>query len=265
MIVNKEKYISRMEEATIYKIALLNELNASPQMREPGVVILDYGCGSGLLSFIIANQFPNASVIGYDSEIDMIKEAKKRYEAPNLTFTTERLLSLKYDAIVLSSVVHEVYSNLVNPTGFLLHLKYLLKDEGQIVIRDGFKQSDKYVKFYIHDVEEARWFLTTLKESKFGSYYSSLSIKDDSYLCGNLYAVAEFLNKYTWGRKSIEREKNEIIGFWSVEKWMELNTLFDITIKEVKADDYFRHLNKLVYIPERDKWNTHVLVSLKNK
>lgn len=70
--------------------------------------VLDYGCGVGLLSRALFEQFPGAHIDGFDpspASIEAVAEEIKRAG----TFTCDRdELLVGYDAIVLANVLHHV-------------------------------------------------------------------------------------------------------------------------------------------------------------
>src|SRR5574344_1381862 len=101
------RYVERMEQAFKHKryfIDIIRQLSGSrtpQQMLNTAIYgynlgdmnhpyILDYGCGSGLLTYRLAEAFPYATVIGYDQSLEMVEIARERFSAPNLHFTTRK-------------------------------------------------------------------------------------------------------------------------------------------------------------------------------
>lgn len=73
-------------------------------------IILDIGCGTGLLTSEIAKRVPQGKVIGIDSSEDMIAFAAEHYSRPNLEFFLMRAedfnFPFKFDIILSSFCFH---------------------------------------------------------------------------------------------------------------------------------------------------------------
>ena len=68
-----------------------------PQNKEDHFSILDYGCGYGAMYEYIAQNYPNATYIGYDISEAMINKAKQKYLIDFLKLLpTENLPHLLY-------------------------------------------------------------------------------------------------------------------------------------------------------------------------
>lgn len=73
--------------------------------------LLDFGCGDGFLTKMIAEIFPDKDIIGFDIDDDMISAARMSGSSPdNVHFHGQELRFQNYDILNLSSVIHEVYS-----------------------------------------------------------------------------------------------------------------------------------------------------------
>ncbi len=73
--------------------------------------ILDVGCGEGTNTALIADIFPNASVMGIDFSLAGIQCAKEHYKSKNLLFKHDlnsEALNLKYDLITCFEVIEHV-------------------------------------------------------------------------------------------------------------------------------------------------------------
>lgn len=73
--------------------------------------IFDYGCADGFLTKLIAELFPDKRIVGYDNNKHMIDTAKYTGSYPeNVSFTSKQNPEELLDVVLLSSVIHEIYS-----------------------------------------------------------------------------------------------------------------------------------------------------------
>lgn len=102
-ISNYTVYNEGMRKSLLDKIFFMDKIDAR--------VIVDYGCGDGTLIHFLSTLFPELTYIGYDIDEEMLKQAREKC---NCVFTSdwEEVLALtgKSTAILLSSVIHEVYT-----------------------------------------------------------------------------------------------------------------------------------------------------------
>lgn len=254
ILCDKDNYISRMNEAFKYKKEILKYIK--------GNRILDFGCGSGVVTSAIKEKNPDKYVVGYDQEPKMIEiaQAYGRADSFTTTFPTER-----FDTIILCSVLHEVFSY-ENGKESVTALITKLRDEnlthgGRIIIRDGFTLScddENSVKFQFKDPIDGRRFYREYKKN----YKWEKPNFDGTYLTGTLNVVKEFLNKYTWGWDSLPREINEKVNFFSADEYLEMakSLNFYPEYKLILQKGYFTYLRKKVIID--GMWNTHLIVIL---
>jgi len=80
--------------------------------------IVDYGCADGTLIHFLHSLFPEYQYIGYDIDEDMLEQARSKFSeeelASEVMFTNDlsldRWINGQDAAIILSSVIHEVYA-----------------------------------------------------------------------------------------------------------------------------------------------------------
>lgn len=73
---------------------------------EPYSIILDAGCGSGVVSRYLAQEYPNSHVIGCDANEQRIQTATKHSSSiKNLEFKTEELTKLSYSSNFFDLIV----------------------------------------------------------------------------------------------------------------------------------------------------------------
>lgn len=224
--------------------------------------VLDFGCGNGALT----DKFDPANYVGYDLSELMVDTA--RAEHPEYRFTATFPEGEKFDVVLFSSVLHEVYSysekSFEKVVEVLKDAKNALTPTGRIVIRDGFVPDDKnlIVSYKLVNPADAKEFLSSLvAESQFEF---RVEITADGNLVGGQRAVNRFLNVYTWGWKSFAREKDERVNFASTSHWKRLIEQAGLNINEMRLisqDGYFDNLRKIVDL-EGDRWDTKIILSL---
>jgi len=99
------------------------------------VTILEIGCGTGQLSYLLANK-TKANVIGSDLCIPFIEKARENYSLSNLKYEVldfnfpEQISDLKFDYIIGNGILHHLYQNL---DVTLKNIGALLKKQGKII------------------------------------------------------------------------------------------------------------------------------------
>jgi SAM-dependent methyltransferase len=104
-IKDKNKYNKSMSMSLMDKMFFIDKIDVN--------TILDYGCANGELIKMMSSIFPDIRYVGYDIDPEMIKLAKENVKNKKCIFTSEPNLDLSIfskSAIILSSVIHEVYS-----------------------------------------------------------------------------------------------------------------------------------------------------------
>lgn len=103
----------------------------------PKDLILDVGCGSGVLSYFIAKDNPSSKVIGIDCNASAIAFCKTQYSLPNLAFKKCLIDELNYkkesiSKIAFLEVIEHIYDDQANQVMKQFHR--LLKKRGRVVI-----------------------------------------------------------------------------------------------------------------------------------
>jgi ubiquinone/menaquinone biosynthesis C-methylase UbiE len=108
------------------------------QLLQPGITILDVGCGTGAISKDIALKIgPEGKVIGIDNTANFIQSGQEYFKSvANLELIAVDLFEyhpeIKFDLIVCARTLQW----LTNPEEALLKIKSLLKPNGQVSILD---------------------------------------------------------------------------------------------------------------------------------
>lgn len=117
----------RMERRTDL---LLSEMELTPDTR-----ILEIGCGTGEVSYWMAERSP-ARVLGTDLCVPFIEEAKKKYQLPNLRYEVMDFNAPgsfpgeQFDYIVGNGILHHLYHTLDEA---FASMRRLLKENGKII------------------------------------------------------------------------------------------------------------------------------------
>jgi len=105
---------------------------------DPGKKVLEIGCGTGYVAFIIA-QKTNMQVLGSDLCVPFIEKAKGKYALPNLSFETldfnkaSSTVHNKFDYIIGNGILHHLYYNLDD---VFVTLMNLLNPGGKIIFME---------------------------------------------------------------------------------------------------------------------------------
>lgn len=103
-----------------------------------GAIVLDAGCGSGIISRYLANRFPNCRVVAYDYTASLLAKAREASrDIPNLVFEEQDLKQLncpdgQFDLIVARFVLH--HQDTAGLKRVLAELARVLKPGGELVV-----------------------------------------------------------------------------------------------------------------------------------
>lgn len=105
-INNIEVYNNNMRKSLLDKAYFLSFVDSD--------TFVDFGCADGSLLKLIYEMFPNKHLIGYDISDEMLTIAQNNLIGCNVTlyndFQNINALELNNATLILSSVIHEVYS-----------------------------------------------------------------------------------------------------------------------------------------------------------
>ena len=138
---SRNNYIVNMPEFIQRKAALISAHLLLPT----GARIINMGCGTGEVTYVLALLNPRADIIGIDNNQSVIDFARKTYKLPNLSFRLSDISIPDFndesiDGIINSNILHGVYSSAgYNPEAVnrLLESQIRkLKPGGVMLIRD---------------------------------------------------------------------------------------------------------------------------------
>lgn len=214
---NLEVYLTKMARGLEDKIFFLNEIDPD--------CIVDFGCADGFILKQIHLFHPDIKLIGYDYDqvmLDKISDSENILFTNNWEEIKNEIYKYKKPTILLSSVIHEVYSydnpnkfwNIVFNSGF----KY-------VAIRD-MMYSDRFKNFTSNEINNIRINSNESQLKEFEDRWGGIS---DSYV-----NAIHWLLKYPY-IDNWSRELNENYLPLSIEKLKQLIPLN----YNIKFEDFY--------------------------
>lgn len=209
---NLEIYLKKMMRGVEDKIFFLSKIKTD--------CIVDFGCADGYILKQIYKFHPEIKLIGYDNDRIMLDAIS---EGEGITFTNDwnevmkEVKKYKSATILLSSVIHEVYSYEDSPNKFWKNVfsnvfKY-------VAIRD-MSYSDKFLPFSKDDIKTIKEHADEQQLNEFETRWGEI---DNSYV-NTLHWLLKYSYTDNWKRElnedylplSIEELKAIIPGGWSI-------------------------------------------------
>ncbi len=202
--------------------------------------IVDAGCGTGALVFLLAKNFPESDIIGIEATRKFYEWCKlQEYPNPFVYFYRRNVLDQIFkentiNTIIYSSVLHEIYSY-INKEALRKVLKNTYKQlapEGRIIIRDvvGPENGNDIVYLELNEKDgkfkgEIKEISTYAKFQKFIKDFIPRKIKFKEKKVNNkkliettLQDAYEFISKMNY-TDNWDSEMHEEFGFWSFSNW----------------------------------------------
>jgi 2-polyprenyl-3-methyl-5-hydroxy-6-metoxy-1,4-benzoquinol methylase len=104
---------------------------------EPGLSLLDVGCGPGTITADFAARLAPGPVVGIDSVTPVVDAAAQEHQASNLTFRTADVYHLGESADRFDVVhAHQVLQHLADPVAALSEMRRACRPGGIVAVRD---------------------------------------------------------------------------------------------------------------------------------
>jgi ubiquinone/menaquinone biosynthesis C-methylase UbiE len=104
---------------------------------EPGMRVVDVGCGPGTITADLAALVAPGEVVGVDAAAEVIAQAAAAHPRDNLTFTTGDVYALDAPDDTFDVVfAHQVLQHLSDPVAALRELRRVTRPGGTVAIRD---------------------------------------------------------------------------------------------------------------------------------
>lgn len=200
-ISDEEEYVRAMFMSAIEKTFFL-------KMVQPDVIV-DFGCADGQVLGLIEQMRPNVKLIGYDLSQQMLDKAKL-IVSDKVTLTTDwnqvrqELNKFKRPTLLLSSVIHEVYSyGVTSVIRDFWNKQVFGGDFKYIAIRDmipPISMEKKEKSLFIQDVQKVK---NNFKQEYIDSFEEKWGSMENNYR-----TFVHFLLKYKY-TKNWARENNE--------------------------------------------------------
>jgi ubiquinone/menaquinone biosynthesis C-methylase UbiE len=251
----QELYVSAMEKSAEDKMRVF------PFVRKK--IIVDMGAGSGPITALLLQKFPQSKIVAVDNSSDMVSRLKKRFKdnsqvevikANAQTFS----YSQPIDTILFISVMHEIFSfNHYSHEEVIEALKKahkLLKKEGRLIIRDGVQPEQETLYLKPKHKEAYRRFNQFIESFKVRPLvFSEGTFHRDSFLQhhprdyqefkkGNYLIemhsqdVSELLSKYFYPQVNWKIELSEQFGIWTLREYQHI--LIEMGYYIVYAETY---------------------------
>jgi ubiquinone/menaquinone biosynthesis C-methylase UbiE len=126
-----------------------------------GMKVLDLGCGTGTLTILLKESYPNATVTGIDGDPDVLRIAREKSRGLNIRWDEGLAFSLPYldasfDRVVTSLVIHHLVRK--DKYRAFQEIYRVLKPGGELYVLDfGAPHTPlaRFVAAYMHGLEEA--------------------------------------------------------------------------------------------------------------
>jgi len=104
---------------------------------QPGLSLLDVGCGPGTITAEFAERLAPGTVVGVDASSEVIARASAEFTRPNLAFVTGDAYSLPYEDATFDIVhAHQTLQHVARPVEMLREMRRVAKPGGIVAARD---------------------------------------------------------------------------------------------------------------------------------
>lgn len=267
---NKENYLRYLKRMT--ESMKTSTKGLLPELVSDAKSVLDVGCGSGVLMQAIEDVNPKIRITGLDINKEAIEKLKAIGNNWELYYLDLKDFSKhKYDAVVFSSVLHEISSYNEDPKKkfteipileALIKTNELLEDNGVVVLRDGLlvekENINKKVLITFKNQEDIIWLYKFRNDFRGFDILPEIS-KEIKKVNANTFEVGlaflkEFLCTFTWGKSSFNREVQERFGILDKETWIKLLEESGFEVEKIieSKEEYEKYLSPKVELKNAD-------------
>lgn len=249
-IQNLDLYNDRMKKSLLDKIFFIDKIDSQ--------IFLDFGCADGSLISFLKIMFPNYIYFGYDISPDMIIKAKENNPEIAENFSSswneiEKKIDPKNTAVILSSIIHEVYSYGTSVDVETFWNRIYKSNFKYIIIRDMIPSHKIDHVSDINDISKIYRKANTKNLSSFESHWGSIE---------NNKNLIHFLLKYKYVENWDREVKENYLSITREEILSNISDKYEITFHEHFILPYLKDTVKNDFGIEI-KDNTHLKLILR--
>ena len=268
----EERYFERMAKSLNDKARLLEYL--PPVTADYSPRVLDVGAGGGELSDVLSKMGYTVTALDTNKDaLDRITERFPDVAVLNALANHVTDFGVKFDAIICSSILHEVYSygddvhrmGHVSSLGRAFTAFYeVLNEGGRLLVRDGVRADDwddfGFVEILDDDETAVTDYLRMCPFANGDAYGKNgfllgLSRVGDRKFAGTLRSCMEWAYTYNWSRESYPREAKELYGVLTLDDYAKYAETFGFITLHKEAyllDGYVTGLKDKVRLLDAD-------------
>ena len=230
------------------EVKYLSIMNASEESTKNSIIeyvtgqtVVDVGSGGGVLLDLLEERYPDKRIIGTDiaDNVLQVLEKKRKEEGHGWRVLRHNFVDgpfpEKVDAILFSSILHEVFSYTETEHGrfeiwsvkaALQNAYASLNPGGRIIIRDGVKSKadGSVIGIRFKDPEGMEFFKNFVRDFQGLKDVEDKKIEiceSEGRVSADANFAREFLYTYTWGKQSYPHEVREQFGFFTIDEFRE--------------------------------------------
>lgn len=136
----REKYTHGHHESVLKSHTWRTIANSAAYLAEslePGLSLLDVGCGPGTITVEFADRLAPGRVVGLDASAEVIGKASADFTRDNLSFVTGDAYALPFDDDSFDIVhAHQTLQHVADPVAMLREMRRVAKPGGLVAARD---------------------------------------------------------------------------------------------------------------------------------
>lgn len=226
-----------------------------------GNIIIDVGCGDGMLMKKILESNESIKIYGIDPDEESC--ARTRNNGLNILNCYADELHYYFpqnsiNTIITSSTIHEIFSygnrdknigKIKNVEDFFDSVNYILKQNGIFIIRDGVCPEHGTDFMFTNDDHAVSKFLelSPFVSNKFDKQIKIDKVENGIYI-GTRSSLMEFAYTYTWGIENFYREANEFYGVFTMKHMINFARMFGFKLLHFESylqPEYVKNLTNV--------------------